>query len=88
MIIRSACGTRLIGVKVGCVVDCMARAVCYSPDGNYIAVGCGGDVDGKDNEVLLVVLKYYKTRTWLLQLKGAIPDSGFQVLNIHLMEKY
>jgi microtubule-associated protein-like 6 len=31
-------------------LDCMSRAVCYSPDGNYIAVGCGGDVLGKEKE--------------------------------------
>ena len=26
-------------------LDCISRSVCYSPDGNYVAVGCGGDVE-------------------------------------------
>lgn len=29
-------------------LDCMSRCVSYSPDGNYIAVGLGGLVPGKD----------------------------------------
>jgi WD40 repeat protein/Ca2+-binding EF-hand superfamily protein len=31
-------------------LDCMSRSACYSPDGNYIAVGCGGDIPGRQAE--------------------------------------
>ena len=31
-------------------LDCMSRSACYSPDGNYIAVGCGGDIEGKEKD--------------------------------------
>ena len=32
------------------------------PDGNYIAVGCGGDIEEKRRMDLWVVLKSYKTK--------------------------
>eukprot|EP00949_MAST-11_sp_MAST-11-sp1_P004459 g4459.t1 len=31
-------------------LDCLIRAVCFSPDGNYLAVGLGGEIPGKDVE--------------------------------------
>jgi WD40 repeat protein len=66
-------------------LDCMSRAVTYSPDGNYIAVGLGGLVEGKDpkgpiggfkilqDEDFAIATEGRDSRQWITSIKYS-PD--------------
>ena len=73
-------------------LDAMARAVTYSPDGNYIAVGLGGLVTGKDpvgpiggfkvlqDEDLAIAIEGRDARQWVTSIKFS-PDGRGMALS-------
>ena len=73
-------------------LDCMSRCVSYSPDGNYIAVGLGGLVPGKDpmgpiggfkilqDEDLAIATEGRDARQWVTSIKYS-PDGRGMALS-------